>query len=333
MDQPAGGGGIEVTLKCEAWWAAKSLLSAKRYSFARNTGRFPVSPKIVYNTGMKPEEAAAVASLLTFVIYGFNKDRQFIVPGTGFRIAPGMGVTAKHVMDYLFKELGLRENEPWPRGRRKYGEMEVVAAEQQIGGATDETTTPRWWIEESFPSKMTDIAVLSLVPINQAARSSEQRGGFFRWNLSSLPRTDQRLWAYGYVERENERETISLNEHESDFKLVLDGTVAPVRVERVCERGRRGEARDVPAFLQSDSAIDMAGMPCFEVEGTLTPSMSGGPVFNGERLYGIVSTGMTYSEEAAKLKPYGTVALLDPLAESGSLGIAAAIAEGRIRAV
>jgi hypothetical protein len=60
--------------------------------------------------------------------------------------------------------------------------------------------------------------------------------------------------------------------------------------------------------------------------------MSGGPVFNAERLFGVVSTGMSYScEEAAKLKPYGTVALLHPLVESGSLGIAAAIAEGRIR--
>jgi hypothetical protein len=286
--------------------------------------------RILYNSRMKPEEAAAFASLLAFVIYGFNKDRQFIVPGTGFRIAPGMGATAKHVMDYLFKELGLRENEPWPRGRRKYGEMEVVAAEQQIGGETDENTTPRWWIEESFPSKITDVAVLTLVPINDAARSSERRGAFFKWNLSALPRTNQRMWAYGYVEREKERETIPLSEHESNFRLALDGTVAPVRVERVFEHGRRGGARDVPAFMQTHGALDMAGMPCFEVEGSLTPSMSGGPVFNAERLFGVISTGMSYSEEAAKLKPYGTVALLHPLVESGSLGIAAAIAEGRI---
>lgn len=68
--------------------------------------------------------------------------------------------------------------------------------------------------------------------------------------------------------------------------------------------------------------------------------MSGGPVFNGDHLYGIVSTGMTYRpEEAATLKPYGTVALLRPLVEmeqfrlddtSEWISIADRIAAGRI---
>ena len=263
---------------------------------------------------MRHEEAAAVASLLTVSLFGFNKDRKFIVPGTGVRVAPGLALTAKHVTSYIFQQLGVQENEPWPRHQRRFDRMEVRAAEQELGGTADDTTAPWWYVDGSFPSNLTDITVLLLTGGNDAARKAEQRSRFFRWSFDP-PREDQRLWAYGYIEEEGVRE-VQHGEVKMNFAMTYAATLAPLRVERVFENGRREGPRDMPALFHDPAAIDTGGMPCFEVEGNLEPSMSGGPVFNGDHLYGIVSTGITYQpEEASPLKPYGTVALLRPLLE------------------
>jgi hypothetical protein len=261
---------------------------------------------------MRHEEAAAVASLLTVSLFGFNNDRKFIVPGTGIRVAGRIALTARHVALYILQQLGLRENEPWPRHQKKFEGMEVRAAEQELGGRADDTTTPWWYVDGSFPSKETDITVLLLTAGNDAARKAEKRSRFFRWSLTP-PRENQHLWAYGYVEEEKDRE-VSHGDVMTNFALTYSATVAPLRVERVFERGRREQSRNVPQLFHDSAAIDTGGMPCFEAEGNLEPSMSGGPVFNGDHLYGIVSTGMTFRpEEAATMKPYGTVALLPPL--------------------
>jgi len=154
---------------------------------------------------MRPEEAAAVASLLTVSIFGFNKERKFIVPGTAIRIAPRLALTAKHVTSYIFQQLGLRENEQWPRQQKKFDGMEVRVAEQNLGGEADDSTAPWWFVDGTFPSKLTDISVLVLSPGNDAARAAESRGGFFRWSLEP-PREQQHLWAYGYIEDETKRQ-------------------------------------------------------------------------------------------------------------------------------
>jgi hypothetical protein len=291
---------------------------------------------------MRQEEAAAVASLLAVSIFGFNKDRKFIVPGTAIRIAPRLALTARHVTSYVFQQLGLRENELWPRQQQKTFEgMEVRVAEQNLGGQADDSTTPWWFVEGSFPSKITDISILLITPGNEAARTAELRGRFFRWSLEP-PREQQRLWAYGYLEDENKRH-VTYDDAKMNFLVSYDASTAPVRVERVFEKGKREQPRDVPALFHDPAAIDTGGMPCFEVEGNLEPSMSGGPVFNGDQLFGIVSTGMTYQpEEGISLKPYGTVALLSPLLDmkkfrlndtSEWISIADEIAAARIQTV
>jgi len=266
---------------------------------------------------LKGEEAAAVASLVSFSIFGFNREGRFEVPGTGFRVAPGLALTAKHVTSYVFQSLGLRENEPWPRHQRKYEGMEVRAAEQEIGRAGDDQTTAWWWVEGAFPSKLTDIAVLVLTPGNDAARAADGRAHYLRWSLDP-PRIDQRLWAFGYAE---EQRSVERDEQKMNFEIGYTASVEPLRVEAVFAQGRREELLDRPAFLSDPSNIDTGSMPCFEVRGTLSPSMSGGPVFNGDHLYGVVSSGVTYAPDHADSPPLGRVALLAPLAEMGSFAL------------
>lgn len=43
--------------------------------------------------------------------------------------------------------------------------------------------------------------------------------------------------------------------------------------------------------------MSMFDYPSFEVLGELTPSMSGGPVFNSDILFGVVSTGWPRTED------------------------------------
>jgi hypothetical protein len=287
---------------------------------------------------MRNEEAAAVASLLAVSIYGFNYDRKFIVPATAVRIAPGLAVTAKHVTSFVFKELGLRENERFPKQQKKFDGMEVRVAEQYLCGEADDATAPWWYVEGSFPSKVTDLSVLILTPGNDSAAKAESRGRFMRLSLDP-PRDQQTLWAYGYVEKEKERR-LSWTDSHVQYGLAYDAVISAVRVEQVNINGRRAESREMPDLFKDPSSIDIAGMPSFQVKGDFHPSMSGGPVFNSDVMYGIVSTGMSSSEGSAGLRPYGIAALLRPLLEMQPFGlggasplvsIRAAIEEGRIR--
>jgi hypothetical protein len=72
-------------------------------------------------------EAAGFASFLSFALIGMNDDRRIEVPGTGFRIAPGLGLTAAHVANALFTRLALPEGMPIPRQQRRYEGVEVRA--------------------------------------------------------------------------------------------------------------------------------------------------------------------------------------------------------------
>lgn len=266
---------------------------------------------------MRAEEAAAVASLVSFSIFGFNREGRFEVPGTGFRIAPGLGLSARHVTSYIFERLGLHENEPWPRHQKLFKGMEVRAAEQEFGREGDDQTSAWWWVEGSFPSKLTDIAVLVLTPGNDAAVRAEKRRSYFRWSLDP-PRMDQRLWAFGYAEQAR---VVTTDESKMNFEIAYTVSVEPLRVEAVFEHGRREDVLDRPAFLTDPSNIDTGSMACFEVRGTLSPSMSGGPVFNGDLLYGVVSSGLTYADDEDGSPPLGRVALLRTLTQMGSFAL------------
>jgi hypothetical protein len=264
-------------------------------------------------------EATAIGSLLSFSIFGLNRDGKFVVPGTGFRVHAGVALTAKHVASEIFQQLGLRENERWPRGlKKKFESMTVRAAEQDIGRDSNDSS-PWWWVDGVVGSK-TDIAILVLSPGNDAAVAADQRGMFLRWSLDP-PRLGQQLWAFGYAEKEH---TLLIDDSQTNFEIRYEASAEPLRVERVLEQGRREDVLDIPSFLGSNDpwSTDMGSMPCFEVEGILSPSMSGGPVFNGDRLYGVVSTGLTYQEhDGPPLKPYGRVALLRPLLEMNEFAL------------
>jgi hypothetical protein len=261
---------------------------------------------------MKTEEAAVIGSYLSFSLFAFNTDELVSIPGTGFLIAPRLALTAKHVSDEIFRRLAIPIGGSIPRIQTYFEGMEIRAAQQAIG-AENSDLMPWWHVAGAFDSKLTDISLLKLFPGNEAAHRADERHAYPRWSLSP-PVMNQKLWAFGYAMETLERET----PHPVTFINVnYIASVEPLTVTAIFEQGRREEPLDVPNVLGVDQPLSMFDYPSFEVRGELTASMSGGPVFDDDALYGVISTGWRSNPEAigGPLEAAGTVALLRPLLE------------------
>jgi len=219
-------------------------------------------------------EAAGVASLLSFSLIGFNDQKRIEVPGTGFRIANGLGLTAAHVADELFTKLVLPEGMPIPRQQRRWDGVEVRAAEQDPSGVTTDEVNGWWFVDGFFKSRLTDICLLMLTPGNAAARRAESRGGYLRWSLSP-PAVEQRLYAFGYIKEEMETQATDVK---TNFEIRYTASVQRVAVTAVFPHGRREEVLEVPVILSGPRGFDPATMPSFDVRGEISASISGGPV-------------------------------------------------------
>lgn len=266
---------------------------------------------------MKSEEAEACGASLSFSLFGFNRGEEVVVPGTGFRIAPGLALSARHVSDDIVRSLAIPERMPLPRRQIRYEGVEVRAAQQQIGGESNRLA-PWWYIEGFFDSKLTDISLLVLSPGNEAARQADERGRYLRWSLSP-PAVQQRVWAFGYAKDTLMRET---PDAETRITVEYTASTVSVNVTTVFEHGRRDTPLEVPTILGGPSSSNIATQPCFEVEGEITPSMSGGPVFNGDLLYGVISTGTRVRDDkGVEHDVAAIVALLHPLLEMGEVSL------------
>lgn len=263
-------------------------------------------------------EAAGFASLISFSLIGTNDQKQFEVPGTGFRIAPGLGLTAAHVANELMTTLALREGEPIPRQQKKYEGVEVRAAEQDPSGNTTDAVNGWWYVEGFFNLKTTDVCVLMIAPGNDAARRADEHGPYLRWSLSP-PSVEQRLYAFGYIKEAVESET---TEAETKFGIAYTASVQRVIVTATFPNGRREDRLDRPKILGGSSSFDLATAPSFEVRGEFSPSMSGGPVFNSDLLYGVVSSGVAERDEDGVDRDVAGIAmLLRPLLAMGQISL------------
>lgn len=208
-------------------------------------------------------------------------------------------------------------------------------AEQDPSGQTMDEVNGWWHVDAFFNSKLTDICLLMLSPGNDAARRADERGGYLRWHLSPLS-VEQRLYAFGLIKKKLKKKT---RETQTDFKLRFTGSTQRVAVTSVFPNGRREQPLDMPAILGAQAAFDPSTAPSFEVRGEISPAMSGGPVFNSDLLYGVVSRGLTeQDEQGVKRDVAGIVVLLRPLLQMPEMSfdgrhvrIADLIDRGKIR--
>ena len=117
----------------------------------------------------------------TFAIVGYSSDYQIVSPlGTGFFIAPYVAITAKHVVEGLWRELAL----PWHQHRYPTSPRTV---EHEFRVRLFQVTDPAapwrlatWDVTGTTRAGYTDVAFLNAVPENEIAER-------YQWPPSFLP--------------------------------------------------------------------------------------------------------------------------------------------------
>src|SRR5205807_5836529 len=99
------------------------------------------------------------------------------------------------------------------------------------------------------------------------------------------------------------------------LNVMSETSLAEGRVTDVFEEWRVEPRPPAPAILGNSEPLDeqFTDFPCFETTAPFEPGMSGGPVFLGDTLFGIVSTGWPLEQEAETNATQSRAASLWPL--------------------
>ncbi len=189
-------------------------------------------------------------------LYTFSGQNSFVA-GTAVIIAPGLAVTACHVMEALLNYFG---------NDQLKGNLELDIYLTQLNtGAT-------WYVCNSATWVGTDITVLSLVPRN--FNKEKNVIGSLQITVDP-PNVNDTVVAYGYPKTEL---NIPRNDSEqTDLKFKVYPTLSEGLVSEIHNSKR-------------DSVL--CRFPCFEVGAEFSRGMSGGAVFNQDReLCGLVCSG------------------------------------------
>lgn len=190
-------------------------------------------------------------------IFAFKRE-QCVVGGTAVLIAPHFAFTAKHVLEYIYREFGVDIK------RQKEVSLDIYLNQVNTGCV--------WYVAQSFAWIGTDIALLRLHPRTDAAKNYE---------IERLPMTvdppaeGSEITALGYPATK-----IKLRRNDSEvteIKLDITPTVST------------GCVLDIHRSMRDSS---MLNFPCFSVDAKFPSGMSGGAVFNDKKeLCGLVCTG------------------------------------------
>lgn len=189
-------------------------------------------------------------------IYAFA-DKKSYAAGTAVIIAPGLAVTASHVLRGLFEHFGYDSSQ-------NNIELDIYLTQFNTGAT--------WYVSNSATWVGTDISVLSLIPRNGIAEETA---------LNPLqitvdpPNKSDAVIAYGYPKTELD---VSINNSE---QTNLQFKISPTLSE--------GVVTDVHYDIRDRGLLRF---PCFEVNAEYSAGMSGGAIFNQEReLCGLVCVG------------------------------------------
>ncbi len=179
-----------------------------------------------------------------------------IVAGTAVLIAPGIALTAQHVMEEI--------RERFCQPKTGNANLDIYVFQLATGAV--------WYVCNASHWIGTDIAVLSLRPRNEIASGTALR----RIELTvDPPAIGETITAIGFPKSE-----LNIPRNESDV-LELNFTLLPTVSE--------GRVSEVHASLRDSANIRF---PSFSVEAEFSGGMSGGPVFNERaQVCGLVCSG------------------------------------------
>jgi hypothetical protein len=203
------------------------------------------------------------------------------IGGSGVFIAPCQAITASHVARDLFRTDPNRADDLLKRREPGYFGVPHSCALFQVS-SSNPTSAATWAVTRSWEHATTDLCLLEAAPDNPAGHDmlNRTRGMFTEWSLLPPP-VGTRIEMFGLPSTEL---TISDTDWNLRFPFVLQQAV----VSEVCDIRHDRGLYYFPGFLV-DQAVDHG--------------FSGGPVFWGGRLCGLVSGGLFGSTYIASLWP------------------------------
>jgi hypothetical protein len=194
--------------------------------------------------------------------------------GSGILVAPGLGLTAKHVTKSFFKldpqydALNRRSSPLDPQYRVIKRKSEFATRMYQAPHEGGEVT---WMPEVTWPSHDTDITCMVLEPRSDAAVRLAPALKFFDWELLP-PKVGSVVTAYGWPGQE-----INVTGHSDEREihdLAVELRVESAYVTEHCPVMKEHGLREFPGFV---------------LDRELAHGFSGGPVMQNGRLVGIFS--------------------------------------------
>lgn len=192
------------------------------------------------------------------------QDQKGLIAGTCVLVAPNLALTARHVLDEIYKYFGLK---PSPD---KSLSLDVYLSQVE--------TERVWYVSQVFTWSGTDIAFLKLCPRNEQAKSWYPQ--HLQMTIDS-PSVNSEITALGYPKSE-----IIVERND------LEATVLKIKVYPTISTGRVLEVH------QSLRDKAMLNFPCFTVAARFAPGMSGGAVFNERKeLCGLICSELDVDDD------------------------------------
>jgi hypothetical protein len=194
--------------------------------------------------------------------------------GSGILVAPGLGLTAKHVtksyfkLDPQYEALNRRSSplDPQYRVIKRKSEFACLAYQAPYDGGE-----MNWMPEVTWPSHDTDITCMVLEPRSDAAVRLAPALTFFDWDLLP-PKVGSVVTAYGWPGQD-----ININGSEDNREIhdiAVELRVESAYVTECCPVMKEHGLREFPGVV---------------LDRELPHGLSGGPVLQNGRLVGIFS--------------------------------------------
>lgn len=231
-------------------------------------------------TGPQIMEMQRVARLVYghYAWAGLEVDQKVEEAGSGIFVAPGLGLTAKHVTKSFFK-LDPQYDAVRRRSTPLDSQYRVIKKRSEFGSLAYQTTYKdaqvNWLPKVSWPSHDTDIECMVLEPQSDGAIAVAPMLKFYEWSLHP-PKLGSVVTVYGWPGQE-----ITVHANGEDLEthdLAVELRVDSAYVTEYCPVIKEHGWREFPGFV---------------LDRELPHGLSGGPVLQNGRLIGIF-TGPDY---------------------------------------
>jgi hypothetical protein len=225
---------------------------------------------------VSPDDQARMSRIatVTFGMYAWLPGTAHAIDnaGSGVLVAHRLALTAKHVTEDMER---LDHRHELGRGVRPGIEFDYSTTLYQVPRFGKDI---RWATKVNWPSKDSDITVMSVVPDGKGSELVERTilpRAFYPWRLQPPPvGAEVRLFGFPLPALANEGAAHAGNVQFVEQDGVVEEVFEPIRTHGMLE------------------------FPCYRLSRPVNHGFSGGPVFYEGALAGIVSAGSSYDDRA-----------------------------------